>query len=109
VWRSVRRGIGLVDSKVRLVRTEEQVEEHTLSGTSMAVRVIIDSVDRGNTRHGTVSTVGVGTNMVEATWRALVDAVEYKLATDDERWRSGEMLSAGAHLRRSLLGVGSTS
>ena len=36
--------------------------------------------------HEAFSTVGVGTNIIEASWRALVDAVEFKLARDDAKW-----------------------
>jgi len=32
--------------------------------------------------HAQWGTVGVSANIVEASWRALVDAVEYKLARD---------------------------
>jgi 2-isopropylmalate synthase len=46
-----------------------------LSGTASLVRVLITSSD-GRTQWGTV---GVSANIVEASWRALVDSVEYKL------------------------------
>jgi 2-isopropylmalate synthase len=42
------------------------------------VRVLICSGDR-NAQWGTV---GVSANIVEASWQALVDSVEYKLARD---------------------------
>ena len=46
------------------------------------------------------STVGVGTNIIEASWRALVDAIEYKLWKDDEMWaRQGQYESA--HVKRT--------
>ena len=66
-------------------------EEHTktplhtmITGTASAIRVIVDSRDRQTQE--SFSTVGVGTNIIEASWRALVDAVEYKLSRDDARW-----------------------
>ena len=68
---------------------QNPLEQHTLTGTSMAVRVIIDSRDKARPQSDTVSTVGVGTNIVEASWRALVDAIEYRLAMEDDQWRSG--------------------
>ena len=61
----------LVDYKVRVI-------SGALSGTASLVRVLITSTD-GKTTWGTV---GVSANIVEASWRALVDAVEYKLMKD---------------------------
>ncbi len=61
----------LVDYKVRVINS-------SLSGTASLVRVLISSADE-NTSWGTV---GVSANIVEASWRALVDSVEYKLARD---------------------------
>lgn len=59
--------IKLTDFKVRVVNVRE--------GTAAKVRTIIDS---GDHEHGW-STVGVSTNMIEASWRALVDGVVYGL------------------------------
>lgn len=42
------------------------------------MRVLISSGDD----RGTWGTVGVSANIVEASWRALVDSVEYKLSRD---------------------------
>ncbi|HKE55417.1 MAG TPA: citramalate synthase [Pyrinomonadaceae bacterium] len=60
--------VHLVDYKVRVINS-------TLSGSASLVRVLITSGD-GKTNWGTV---GVSANIVEASWRGLVDAVEYKL------------------------------
>ncbi len=60
----------LVDYKVRVIGA--------LSGTASLVRVLITSSD-GQKQWGTV---GVSANIVEASWRALVDSVEYKLMKD---------------------------
>jgi len=59
--------IKLTDFKVRVVNTKE--------GTAAKVRVIIDSTDGEQSW----STVGVSTNMIEASWHALVDSVVYGL------------------------------
>ncbi len=59
--------IKLTDFKVRVVNTKE--------GTAARVRVIIDSTDGAQAW----STVGVSTNMIEASWHALVDSVVYGL------------------------------
>jgi 2-isopropylmalate synthase len=78
----------LVDYKVRVVRLPEEAAKtqlHTMiTGTASAIRVIVDSRDRAAGEN--FSTVGVGTNIIEASWRALVDAVEYKLSRDDAKW-----------------------
>jgi 2-isopropylmalate synthase len=63
--------VHLVDYKVRVLKS-------SLSGSASLVRVLISSSD-GNAKWGTV---GVSANIVEASWRALVDSVEYKLMKD---------------------------
>ena len=60
----------LVDYKVRVINSE--------AGTAAAVRVIIESEDD----HGMWGTVGVSENLIEASWIALVDSIEYKLYKD---------------------------
>jgi len=57
--------IELVDYKVRVV--------DETSGTAAKVRVLIESANGRETW----STVGVSTNVIEASWRALVDSIEY--------------------------------
>ncbi len=44
-------------------------------------RVLVTSRDD----HGTWGTVGVSENILEASWRALADAIEYKLWTTRRR------------------------
>jgi 2-isopropylmalate synthase len=61
----------LVDYKVRVITSN-------LSGSASLVRVLICSGDAG----AQWGTVGVSANIVEASWWALVDSVEYKLARD---------------------------
>jgi 2-isopropylmalate synthase len=43
------------------------------------VRVVIESRDDDNVW----GTVGVSENIIEASWNALVDSIEYKLCKDD--------------------------
>jgi len=62
--------IRLIDYKVRVVNAG--------AGTAARVRVIIESRDK-NSIWGTV---GVSENIIEASWQALVDSVEYKLQKD---------------------------
>jgi 2-isopropylmalate synthase len=61
------RSVRLVDYKVRVLSSGE--------GTGSHVRVLIQSGD-GKREW---STVGVSYNIIEASWQALVDSVEYKL------------------------------
>jgi len=60
----------LIDYKVRVVNARE--------GTAAKVRVIIESRDK-NSLWGTV---GVSENIIEASWQALSDSMEYKLNKD---------------------------
>jgi 2-isopropylmalate synthase len=62
----------LVDYKVRVISGTH--------GTASRVRVLIESGDD----HGTWGTVGVSTNIIEASYRALVDAIEFRLMRDLE-------------------------
>jgi 2-isopropylmalate synthase len=64
-------GMHLVDYKVRVINSSE--------GTAARVRVVIESRDEQDIW----STVGVSENIIEASWLALVDSVEYKLYKDD--------------------------
>jgi 2-isopropylmalate synthase len=61
----------LVDYKVRVINSNE--------GTAAGVRVVIESADEDDAW----GTVGVSTNIIEASWTALVDSFEYKLHKDE--------------------------
>jgi len=60
--------MGLVDFKVRVIDGSK--------GTAAKVRVQIDSRDSREIW----STIGVSENIIEASWQALADSVQYKLA-----------------------------
>ena len=62
----------LLDYKVRVLPAGQ--------GTASSTRVLIESGDR-ESRWGTV---GVSENIIEASYQALLDAIEYKLHKDDE-------------------------
>lgn len=62
----------LVDYKVRVVNSD--------AGTAARIRVFIDCKDESDVW----GTVGVSENIIEASWMALVDAIEYKLYKDEE-------------------------
>jgi 2-isopropylmalate synthase len=62
----------LIDYKVRVVDSG--------AGTAASIRVNIESGD-SNENWGTI---GVSENIIEASWQALVDAVEYKLHKEEQ-------------------------
>ncbi len=64
-------------SEVRLIDFKVLILESNL-GTDAITRVRIESTD-GKSTWGTV---GVSDNVIEASWEALVDSVEYKLSLD---------------------------
>jgi len=61
------RQVQLIDFKVRVINAKE--------ATGAMVRVTIESSDG----HSRWNTVGVSENIIEASWKALVDSIEYKL------------------------------
>jgi 2-isopropylmalate synthase len=65
--------MSLRDYKVRILEGTQ--------GTSAKTRVLIASGDG----HETWGTVGVSHNIIEASWQALVDSIEYKLRLDRKR------------------------
>ncbi|MCB0148197.1 MAG: citramalate synthase, partial [Caldilineaceae bacterium] len=67
------RAVHLTDYKVRILDSD--------SGTAAMTRVLIDFSD--GDRQWT--TVGASTNIIEASWIALSDSVEYYILTDGER------------------------
>ena len=66
------RDVHLLDYKVRVLAGRR--------GTASRVRVLIESGD-GERKWGTV---GVSENIIEASWLALVDSIEYKLLKEEE-------------------------
>ena len=62
--------VHLIDYKVRVLEADH--------ATGARVRVLIESSDKENTW----TTVGVSTDIIEASWIALVDSIEYKLSKD---------------------------
>ena len=67
------RDVRLTDYKVRVLNSED--------ASAARVRVLIESTD-GNYYW---STVGVSTDIIQASWLALVDSIEYKLIKESER------------------------
>ncbi|MGH6693497.1 MAG: alpha-isopropylmalate synthase regulatory domain-containing protein, partial [Gammaproteobacteria bacterium] len=67
----------LLDYKVRILDEAK--------ATAAKTRVLITSGDG----HETWGTVGVADNIIEASWQALVDSIEYKLRADTKRPAAG--------------------
>lgn len=67
------RDMHLRDYKVRVLDTKE--------GTGAKVRVLIDSQDN----HDSWTTIGVDENIIQASWEALTDSIEYKLLKDSKK------------------------
>ncbi len=65
--------IKLTDYKVRVLDSDQ--------ASAAKVRVLIESTDHRERW----TTIGVSTDVIDASWRALVDAIEYKLLRDQER------------------------
>lgn len=63
--------VRLLDYKVRVLAQK--------AGTASKVRVLIESGDKMTTW----GTVGVSENIIEASWQALVDSIEYKLLREE--------------------------
>lgn len=63
----------LIDYKVRVLSSGQ--------GTASRVRVLVESGDGTHTW----GTVGVSENIIEASWQALVDSVNYKLYKDERK------------------------
>jgi 2-isopropylmalate synthase len=74
----------LLDYKVRVLDEG--------AGTGARVRVLIESTD-GSRQWGTV---GLSSNVVEASWQALVDSVEFKLHKDNAKPRAAHPAVNGA-------------
>ena len=70
--------VKLTDYKVRILNEQ--------AGTKATTRVLIESTD-GRRKWGTV---GVSTNIINASWIALVDSLIYKLCKDEKERSRGE-------------------
>jgi 2-isopropylmalate synthase len=67
----------LIDYKVRVVNTEGE--------SAAAVRVVIEWRRRGEGESAEIfGTIGVSSNIIDATWQALVDGYEYHLLHVEE-------------------------
>jgi len=81
--------VHLSDYKVRILDSDQ--------GTAATTRVLIDF--QKGAREWT--TVGASTNIIEASWTALADAMEYAIAREREGWesepgpRAGELAAGG--------------
>ncbi len=71
------REVKLTDYKVRVLDSD--------MATAAKVRVLIESTDHTESW----TTIGVSTDIINASWLALVDAIEYKLVREQERQAAG--------------------
>ncbi len=62
--------VKLIDYKVRVLDSDK--------ATAAKVRVLIESADQ----HRSWTTIGVSNDIIDASWRAMCDAIEYKLLQD---------------------------
>ncbi len=69
--------LGLKDYKVRILESKK--------GADAKTRVLIESSDG----HGIWGTVGASDNIIEASWQAIRDSVEYKLLLDERKENKG--------------------
>jgi len=67
------RDVKLIDYKVRVLDSD--------NATAAKVRVLIESADQ----YESWATVGVSTDIIDASWRAMLDAIEYKLMRDSQK------------------------
>jgi len=74
--------VRLLDFKVRVLSGAVR----DTGGTASFVRVLIESGDK----YERWTTMGVSHNIIEASWQAVVDAINYKLFRDEERLKNGE-------------------
>ena len=74
------REIRLTDYKVRVLDSDK--------ASAARVRVLIESTDHRENW----TTIGVSTDIIDASWRALVDSIEYKLVREQERRAAGSKL-----------------
>jgi 2-isopropylmalate synthase len=78
--------VKLIDYKVRVLDSDQ--------ATAAKVRVLIESADQ----HASWTTIGVSTDIIDASWYAMLDAIEYKLMRDAQMQ---EIKTLGANTRAS--------
>jgi len=74
--------VHLVDYKVRVLDSD--------AATGAKVRVLIESTDG----HKTWSTVGVSTDVIEASLLALIDSIDYKIILDEQKQVSSSVVQS---------------
>ena len=79
LWRALAKDLGPYQALIEDMRLVDFKVRITDGGTEAVTRVIIDSEDAQNRRW---STVGVSANIVDASFDALVDAINWKLIRD---------------------------
>ncbi len=80
LWQALKLDLGRYQAKVEDMRLVDFKVRITQGGTEAVTRVIIDFVDGDGNEW---STVGVSANIVDASFEALVDAINWKLIRDE--------------------------
>ena len=81
LWQALKADLGRYQQNVEDMRLVDFKVRITQGGTEAVTRVIIDFADRNGHKW---STVGVSANIVDASFEALVDAINWKLVRDGE-------------------------
>jgi 2-isopropylmalate synthase len=79
LWKALAKDLGPYQDAISDMRLVDFKVRITQGGTEAVTRVIIDSEDRDGHRW---STVGVSANIVDASFEALLDAINWKLIRD---------------------------
>ena len=87
LWQALKSDLGPHQSKIEDVRLTDFKVRITQGGTEAVTRVIIDFADD---RGRFWSTVGVSANIVDASFEALLDAVNWKLMRGDDAAEAAE-------------------
>ncbi|MEL7459504.1 MAG: citramalate synthase [Pseudomonadota bacterium] len=87
LWQALKSDLGPHQARIDDVRLTDFKVRITQGGTEAVTRVIIDFADDAGR---TWSTVGVSPNIVDASFQALVDAINWKLTRDAVATRAAE-------------------
>lgn len=87
LWQALKSDLGPYQARIEDVRLTDFKVRITQGGTEAVTRVIIDFADDAGR---TWSTVGVSPNIVDASFQALIDAINWKLLREEATARAAE-------------------
>ncbi len=79
LWRALKKDLGRYQDAIEGMELTDFKVRILTGGTEAVTRVLIESRDKEGRRW---STVGVSANIVDASFQALIDSIEYKLTRD---------------------------